>query len=477
MESPNKKRQLEEERITELCTDILYLSRNELYVNMHYLDAALSSFKFVCDSSIVTKGNLRGLATDGSYIIYEPSYLTGQYRRGRVFVNRAYLHMLLHCLFLHLYNRKDRIELLWDLSCDIAVEYICDGLLLRSLRIVSGTFRQEFYMRLKSSGIKAMNAESIYEALCGMQLSENIIRTLFSSFTVDNHCFWYEGGAGRDERAMERKRREWKEKSEKTLTAIETGDKPSDEENDPLSSQLRIENRERYDYRSFLRKFSVLREELRADDDSFDYVFYTYGLELYKNMPLIEPQETKESFAVEEFVIAVDTSYSTSGELVKRFLEESYDVLSEKESWFLKINVRIIQCDDRILSDAKIESREDMERYMEGFELLGQGGTDFRPVFSYVDGLIKKGEFKKLKGLIYFTDGKGIYPLKKPAYDTAFVFMRSDYEDTDVPGWAMKLLLEPEDFIKRDIKPGVELGNAIAEAFGSLKNTEAGDKF
>ena len=465
MESPNKKRQIKEEQVAELCTDILYSARNELYVNMHYLDAALSSFKFVGDSSLVTKGNLRGLATDGSYIVYEPLYLTGLYKRGRVFVNRAYLHMLLHCLFLHLYNRKDRIELLWDLSCDIAVEYICDSLELRSLRIASGTFRQEFYMRLKSSGIPAMNAESIYEVLCTMQLSENIIRTLFSSFTVDNHCFWYEGGDSKDEQAMERKKREWKEKSEKTLTAIETGDKPSDDENDPFSSQLRIENRERYDYRSFLRKFSVLKEELKADDDSFDYVFYTYGLKLYKNMPLIEPQETKESYAVEEFVIAVDTSYSTSGELVKKFLEETYDVLSEKESWFMKVNVRIIQCDDRILSDVKIESREDMERYMEDFELLGQGGTDFRPVFSYVDGLIKKREFKKLKGLIYFTDGKGIYPLKKPVYDTAFVFMRDNYEDTDVPGWAIKLLLEPEDFIKRDIKPGVELKEALSEGF------------
>ncbi len=468
MESPDRRKQRQEDKAVGLCTDILYLARNELYINMHYLDIALSSFKFVCDSSIITKGNLRGIATDGSYIIYEPDYLMKSYSSGRVLVNRAYLHMLLHCLFLHLYNRRERIELLWDLSCDIAVEYICDSMELRSLRIPPDAVRREFYMRLKSSGIRAMNAESIYEAFCSMQLSENTIRALFKSFTVDNHCFWYD--ENRDEKTAERNKNEWKEKSEKTMTALETGDKASEEETDALSEQLRIENRERYDYRSFLRKFSVLKEEIRADDDSFDYIFYTYGLSLYKNMPLIEPQETKESFAVEEFVIAVDTSYSTSGELVKKFLEETYDVLSEKESWFLKINVRIIQCDDRILSDVKIESREDMEKYMEDLELLGQGGTDFRPVFSYVEGLINKGEFKKLKGLIYFTDGKGIFPLKKPAYDTAFVFMRDNYEDADVPGWAMKLILEPDDFMKKDIKPGVELKNAIGEAFSQLRD-------
>ena len=47
-----------------------------------------------------------------------------------------------------------------------------------------------------------------------------------------------------------------------------------------LHSQLAVENRERYDYRKFLRKFSVLKETAQVDPDSFDYVFYHYGMEL-----------------------------------------------------------------------------------------------------------------------------------------------------------------------------------------------------
>ena len=54
--------------------------------------------------------------------------------------------------------------------------------------------------------------------------------------------------------------------------------------------------------------------------------------------------------------------------------------------------------------------------------------------------------FSNLKGLLYFTDGKGIYPAKKPPYETAFVFMKEDYEDTQVPSWALKLILEEEDY-------------------------------
>jgi predicted metal-dependent peptidase len=78
-------------------------------------------------------------------------------------------------------------------------------------------------------------------------------------------------------------------------------------------------------------------------------------------------------------------------------------------------------------------------------EIRGLGGTDFRPVFDYVDRLLKEGEFSDLKGLIYFTDGVGIYPSSKPAYKTAFVFVESVYNVPEVPVWAMKLVLRPDE--------------------------------
>ena len=160
-----------------------------------------------------------------------------------------------------------------------------------------------------------------------------------------------------------------------------------------------MENRERYDYRDFLRKFAVLKEEMKADMDSFDYVFYSYGLSVYGNMPLIEPQETKEAVKIEEFVIVIDTSMSCKGELVQNFLEQTYAVLSESESFFRKIHIRILQCDDRVRRDTVITDIEQLQEYMEAFTVEGQGGTDFRPAFAYVEQLLAKGVFKKLKGL------------------------------------------------------------------------------
>ena len=85
---------------------------------------------------------------------------------------------------------------------------------------------------------------------------------------------------------------------------------------------------------------------------------------------------------------------------------------------------------------------------MRNFTIKGKGGTDFRPAFEYVNHLRARGEFAKLKGLLYFTDGKGIYPVKPQPYDVAFIFVREKGKNScyemSVPPWAIKLVLEGE---------------------------------
>lgn len=90
------------------------------------------------------------------------------------------------------------------------------------------------------------------------------------------------------------------------------------------------------------------------DADSFDYGYYAYGLRHFENMPLIEPLETREVRKIEDFVIAIDTSMSTSGELVRAFLSRTYELLQENTSFFRHFNLRILQCDDQLRSDKKV---------------------------------------------------------------------------------------------------------------------------
>ena len=129
MTDPIRHRQLEELDQVGLCTRILYQARNELYIHMRFLDISLSCLGFEAD----WKRN--GMATDGRIISYGPDALIARYRQGRQLVNRAYLHMVFHCLFCHMYTRKDRDKEYWDLACDIAIESVIDGLYQKCVHI------------------------------------------------------------------------------------------------------------------------------------------------------------------------------------------------------------------------------------------------------------------------------------------------------------------------------------------------------
>ena len=69
-------------------------------------------------------------------------------------------------------------------------------------------------------------------------------------------------------------------------------------------------------------------------------------------------------------------------------------------------------------------------------------GTDFRPVFAYVQNLRNTGALRNLKGLLYFTDGDGIYPERPTDYQTAFIFYREKALHQKVPVWAHKLYMD-----------------------------------
>lgn len=430
-----KEQQRELEKI-DICMEIWEQAKQELYVSMHFFHVALSRLEFEPQYSSGKIG------TNGETVYFSPDTLISLFRSNRIKINRLYLHMVLHCLFLHFAVPATADERYWNIAADIVVEKMIDSLEARSVKRYVSPYRKNLYQIIEENkGV--MTPKTVYDFLKQANVQEEELRRMENEFYMDNHSMWSEQLTPK---SMQERNRRWKEDSEKMQTEIETFGKEQSDEVKEVLEQIQIENREKYDYRKFLRKFSVLKEETQVDMDSFDYVFYHYGMELYGNMPLIEPQETKEVYKVEDFVIAIDTSMSCKGELVKQFLRETYSVLSESESFFRKVRIHIVQCDDKIQSDAVITNEEELRSYMENFEVKGQGGTDFRPVFAYVNELIKQKAFRRLRGLIYFTDGYGTFPAKRPLYETAFVFMKEDYRDVDVPIWAMKLIIEPEDF-------------------------------
>ena len=239
--------------------------------------------------------------------------------------------------------------------------------------------------------------------------------------------------------------RDWEEIAEKIEMDLDTFSREWGDEAGSLIACLAAANRKRYDYGDFLRRFCSPSEEMKVNDDEFDYVFYTYGLSLYGNMPLVEPLEYKETQCIRDFVICIDTSESCKGETVRAFVERTFDIMKRSEDYAHAVNVHVIQCDAKVQADTKVTDLRDVDRFMEGFFIRGMGGTDFRPAFSYVETLRDRGELPDMKGMIYFTDGLGAFPDKAPDYECAFVMLDTgEPHMPSVPPWAMRVVVDEE---------------------------------
>lgn len=235
---------------------------------------------------------------------------------------------------------------------------------------------------------------------------------------------------------------EWRDVASALAVNLQTYAKARGETLSGLVDELEQASHEPVDYSEFLRQFAVPGEVMRLSDDEFDYVYYTYGIDLYGNVPLIEPLEYREEKRVREFVIAIDTSGSVQGEIVRDFVNATFDILKSTESFHSKVHVRILQCDTEVRSEDMITSLDELRDWGRSMKLLGGGGTDFRPVFRHVDALIEAGEFSNMVGLVYFTDGWGEYPDYMPAYRTAFAFYDDDFRPDTVPPWAIQVVLD-----------------------------------
>ena len=517
-------------REDELASDILEECRVQLMLKFRFLDMAL----WRMESMPVRAGARYALVTDATRVAFDPPRVIARFEEGFDELIRDYLHMVMHCVFRHPFDKDHRNRQAWNLTCDIIAESValdmCAGRFaspddaarieaLDKIKMLTGSLLPNKVYAL----VKAMVQTPSGQQYMGM--GRSVLNDWFALFERDDHSAWpanvdenapaernkklepeemserdpgeapepddaeLESAGGADEptdaeddkkssqveqteddvedaedegdgesadsapvteQDSEREHseddkaeREWEKISKEIEMNLETFSKEWGRESDSLMQHLAVANRKVYDYTEFLRKFMTINEEMLLNQDEFDYIYYTYGMELYGNMPLVEPLEYKETDRVREFVIAIDTSGSVRGDLVRRFIEHTFDILKESETYTTDVNVHIVQCDARVQSDTRIADIAEVDKLMENFVIRGFGGTDFRPVFDYVETLRERGELTEMKGLIYFTDGLGNFPEKPPNYDTAFVFMEEEGRDLPpVPPWAMKVVID-----------------------------------
>lgn len=420
---------------------VLAQAKEELFLGLRYLFSALNSFEFVPDSRFPY------LATDAKRIYFNPIRLCKQYEENPVLVNRAYLHMTLHCLFRSAFPKSGVNREIWDLASDIQAEMIIDEMNVRALLLPVREAREVVYARLNKK-VRVFSVQNIYHELNAMPEAEKGKLIEWEMlFKVDDHDLWYRNNDQDENQQQEQQENQdkWEKEGRQVTSSISMFSDGAGNAKNHLVKTLIAEGKKQVSYADFLRKFAVSREEMHVDMDSFDYGFYAYGLSLYGDMPLIEELEYKEEARIEDLAIVLDTSGSCAGDLLQSFLNTTVKILSESESFFQNLNLHVIQCDNEIQSDTVIHSLEEAQELLSDFKAKGFGGTDFRPAFRYIENLKETGELKNLRGMIYFTDGYGTYPVSRPPFKTAFV-LKGDFDpDVKVPGWAIRMNIDEDE--------------------------------
>lgn len=411
----------------------MQLAKDTITVQLRYFDTALMTV------NVVEKPGLNGYVRDRETLYIDPSVLLKEYLDEPNIAVRLLLHVLFHCIFLHSYRYDKTNEDYWNIACDIAVE---NTILSMDLPYATLTRDDEARVRIGKlrKWVQGITADKLYREFAVNGISGEAHEEYIRLFSLDYHRPRTEY---REEPETVISEEDFRKIAERVKAELKSFSSRSEGE-ETITENLEESTRTRYDYGELLRRFAVQGEEILINPDEFDLIFYTYGLTRYGNMPLIEPLEYTETKRVREFVIVLDTSASCRGDLLRSFLERTYEILTSTGNFFHKINVHMIQCDHEIRKDTVITSPEDMEEYIKNARMAGFGATDFRPVFEYVDGLVAEKKFENLKGLIYFTDGYGIYPNRIPAYDVIFAFTGEDRNRPPIPPWAMSTVIEQD---------------------------------
>ena len=440
--------------IIKVASEVLNFSRQRTLVNMRFLEPAI---RMLTESpSKCMRNRSYGMGTDGKNLYYNPEYVLRAYQKEKGFVSRMYLHLVVHGIFRHFFVNPQIEQRKWDLACDMATEYIIESWKLDFADISAGADEKRELDRIRKN-VGLMNAEKIYRYL--KKTKESEIDRLEKIFRRDDHSFWYpetknrkdviqvkSGQVNQNREVMfsnQKLEELWKQAAKKIQVDLETFMKSRSGETGDFLVNLKLANRKKQDYSAFLRKFTRLGERMKINDEEFDYNFYTYGMQLYGNMPLIEPLEYKDVRVVKTFVTVIDTSGSVEEEKLRRFLEKTYQILKSGQKSEDRVNFHLIQCDALVQKDVKITSEKELEQVMEDLTLYGRGGTDFRPAFEYIEELRKNGELTNLNGMLYFTDGMGVYPREKPEYPVAFIYDSEVLDEIPkVPAWAIRYLMD-----------------------------------
>ena len=442
-----------------LAEEVIDYIRKRLSRKMNYLAPALYYL------SLLPVEENEAMATDGYYLFYNADYVLKTYQSFPQKLQMEYMHIVSHCMLGHIQKRKGVHQKLYDSVADYCVTLFIKNINVNGLREKTSLDHPGESKKWKEI-FNQKGIIGVYEYLCNNPKAGADLVHKADDLAKDNHVYWnkiHPAAAKAQAENLKAMRQQgksmeaWmKDYRRKVLEAWKALMNLTEEisRNDcktakwgmlkgDQSGVFEMSGENEISYKEFLNRFLSLQEKNKIDLDSFDYTWYSIGLKEYHNIPIIEPLEYTEKNTVDDLIIALDTSGSCI-DSIKRFLRETYNILSDMDL-IGGINLRILQCDSEVCDDRRIRSADELPDFQSGFRINGFGGTDFRPVFRYIEGLKQKGEIKKIMGLLYFSDGFGEFPEEPTDYETVFLLPPNDFVASELPRWITRVDLTDQD--------------------------------
>ncbi len=348
----------------------LEIAKSRLMIEHPYFGTLASALKFEKNE------NIEAFMCEGDTYLYNDDYLESLSQDEISFtLANAAMHQALY----HDKRQSKRMGWMWHLATDYAINAILveNGLALP----------------------ERINYDSRFEG----QYAEEIYETLRSEIMDDE--VREEEGEDAESEDSEEKQSEKISKDEK-LEAEEAYERFLEQVNQKLQKQgdlpKGLERIVDLKHGSSISWRDELYRYVNAHAKS-DYRFFPPNMKyLYLGFAL--PAIYGEHLSI---TVAIDTSASVDKVLLEQFLAE----LAEIMQIFPNYEIELIECDAKIQHISTLYPTEPLTA-----TLKGGGGTDFRPVFDYLEDKIVDRKF-----LIYFTDGMGKFPAYLPHIDTLWV--------------------------------------------------------
>ena len=352
---------------------------------------------------------LETASTNGDSVFVDVEFYAGLTKAERLFV---LAHEAWHCALLHFMRKGNRDRKRFNVAADLEIHFLLSEERMRAPFVLphdqswGGLSAEEIYERLPSD---LSQLPLLFQG--SGKTSEVLERFADGTRGFDDHIY-----KGQMENTGQSSKRDGIGRDPDYTPRVSDG--VAERCRERVTSAIQHHQRMRGDLPQAITRVldAILKPEMDWREMLAQFVTSCYGgsrrwlppsrRHVWKGLYLPSQRTEKLKAAV-----AIDTSGSTSGDLT-RFFGELIGILNS----FGDYELTLIHCDSQVEKVERFNDENPLDPQRK-WTAYGNGGTDFVPVFDYIDRRL--GDQPDL--LIYFTDGFGDAPQRPPQYPVLWV--------------------------------------------------------